>query len=183
MWEGRTQRLLCFFQSQEAVLFRLSSLCSEGSKGAPGLPQSQQWKSSVFMFPVFLTGENGSGLQAVGHSQCPELLRFPQAVCRGMGEEGRQRERPWLLQFCLLPRGRCAAAHIHPRSSSNPVSRLSDTHPRGRMASAFSKLLTGRNASLLLATVGTSALTTGYLLNRQNVCAEAREHHRLFPPR
>lgn len=51
------------------------------------------------------------------------------------------------------------------------------------MASTFSKLLTGRNASLFLATLGTSALTTGYLLNRQNVCAEAQEQHRLFPAR
>ncbi|XP_014406168.1 PREDICTED: creatine kinase S-type, mitochondrial [Myotis brandtii] len=50
------------------------------------------------------------------------------------------------------------------------------------MASAFSKLLTGRNASLLFATLGTSALTTGYLVNRQNVRAEAREQHKLFPP-
>lgn len=66
---------------------------------------------------------------------------------------------------------------------SNLASLLSDTDPRGKMASAFSKLLTGRSASLLLATVGTSALTTGYLLNQQNVCAEAREQHRLFPPR
>ncbi|XP_023378443.1 creatine kinase S-type, mitochondrial [Pteropus vampyrus] len=49
------------------------------------------------------------------------------------------------------------------------------------MASIFSKLLTGRNASLLFATMGTSALTTGYLLNRQNVNAEARDQHRLFP--
>ncbi|XDA77159.1 hypothetical protein R6Z07F_007302 [Ovis aries] len=60
--------------------------------------------------------------------------------------------------------------------------RLQDTHPRGRMASTFSKLLTGRNASLLFATLGTGALTTGYLLNKQNVCAAAREQHRLFPP-
>lgn len=51
------------------------------------------------------------------------------------------------------------------------------------MASTFSKLLTGRNASLLFATLGTGALTTGYLLNKQNVCAAAREQHRLFPPR
>lgn len=50
------------------------------------------------------------------------------------------------------------------------------------MASTFSKLLTGRNASLLLATLGTSALTTGYLLNRQNVCAAAQEQRKLFPP-
>ncbi|XP_058381949.1 creatine kinase S-type, mitochondrial [Diceros bicornis minor] len=50
------------------------------------------------------------------------------------------------------------------------------------MASTFSKLLTGRNASLLFATMGTGALTTGYLLNRKNVCAEAREQHKLFPP-
>ncbi|KAJ8781853.1 hypothetical protein J1605_010601, partial [Eschrichtius robustus] len=60
--------------------------------------------------------------------------------------------------------------------------RFRDTHPRGRMASTFSKLLTGRSASLLFATLGTSALTTGYLLKRQNVCAEAWEQHRLFPP-
>lgn len=51
------------------------------------------------------------------------------------------------------------------------------------MASAFSKLLTGRNASLLFATLGTSALTTGYLVNRQNVRAESQEQHKLFPPR
>jgi creatine kinase len=51
------------------------------------------------------------------------------------------------------------------------------------MASAFSKLLTGRNASLLFTTLGTSALTTGYLLNRQKVSADAREQHKLFPPR
>lgn len=51
------------------------------------------------------------------------------------------------------------------------------------MASTFSKLLTGRNASLLFATLGTGALTTGYLLNKQNVCAAAREQHKLFPPR
>lgn len=51
------------------------------------------------------------------------------------------------------------------------------------MASIFSKLLTGRNASLLFATMGTSALTTGYLLNRQKVNAEARDQHRLFPAR
>ncbi|XP_032752785.1 creatine kinase S-type, mitochondrial isoform X3 [Rattus rattus] len=50
------------------------------------------------------------------------------------------------------------------------------------MASAFSKLLTGRNASLLFTTLGTSALTTGYLLNRQKVSADAREQHKLFPP-
>ncbi|EGW07700.1 Creatine kinase S-type, mitochondrial [Cricetulus griseus] len=49
------------------------------------------------------------------------------------------------------------------------------------MASAFSKLLTGRNASLLFTTLGTSALTTGYLLNRQKVSADAREQHKLFP--
>lgn len=72
---------------------------------------------------------------------------------------------------------------VYPVRLSNPVSLLPDTHPRGRMASVFSKLLTGRNASLLLATVGTGALTTGYLLNRQNLCAEARGQHRLFPPR
>ncbi|ELW70006.1 Ras-specific guanine nucleotide-releasing factor 2 [Tupaia chinensis] len=57
-----------------------------------------------------------------------------------------------------------------------------DTHPRRRMASTFSRLLTGRNASLLFATMGTSALTTGYLMNRQKVCAETREQHKLFPP-
>uniref|UniRef100_A0A8D1V336 Creatine kinase S-type, mitochondrial n=1 Tax=Sus scrofa TaxID=9823 RepID=A0A8D1V336_PIG len=51
------------------------------------------------------------------------------------------------------------------------------------MASTFSKLLTGRNASLLFATLGTGALTTGYLMNQRSVCAEAREQHRLFPPR
>uniref|UniRef100_A0A671G1B5 Creatine kinase S-type, mitochondrial n=1 Tax=Rhinolophus ferrumequinum TaxID=59479 RepID=A0A671G1B5_RHIFE len=51
------------------------------------------------------------------------------------------------------------------------------------MASAFSRLLTGRNASLLFATLGTSALTTGYLLKQQNVRAEARDQHKLFPAR
>ncbi|XP_045141320.1 creatine kinase S-type, mitochondrial isoform X2 [Echinops telfairi] len=50
------------------------------------------------------------------------------------------------------------------------------------MASTFSKLLTGRNASLLFAALGTSALTTGYLVNRQKMYAEAREQHKLFPP-
>ncbi|XP_021111371.1 creatine kinase S-type, mitochondrial isoform X1 [Heterocephalus glaber] len=54
--------------------------------------------------------------------------------------------------------------------------------PRRSMASTFSKLLTGRNASLLLATVGTSALTSGYLLHRPKVCAEALGQHKLFPP-
>lgn len=51
------------------------------------------------------------------------------------------------------------------------------------MASTFSKLLTGRNASLLFATLGASTLTTGYLLNRQKLCAEARGQHKLFPAR
>ncbi|ERE81679.1 creatine kinase S-type [Cricetulus griseus] len=64
---------------------------------------------------------------------------------------------------------------------SDPASLLLDTLPRRRMASAFSKLLTGRNASLLFTTLGTSALTTGYLLNRQKVSADAREQHKLFP--
>lgn len=58
-----------------------------------------------------------------------------------------------------------------------------DTHPRGRMASTFSRLLTGRNASLLFATLGTSALTTGYLLKQQNVRADIRDQHKLFPAR
>jgi hypothetical protein len=71
----------------------------------------------------------------------------------------------------------------HPVTLSDTASLLSRHSPKKKMASIFSKLLTGRNASLLFATMGTSALTTGYLLNRQKVCAEAREQHKLFPPR
>uniref|UniRef100_A0A7N4V848 Creatine kinase S-type, mitochondrial n=1 Tax=Sarcophilus harrisii TaxID=9305 RepID=A0A7N4V848_SARHA len=49
------------------------------------------------------------------------------------------------------------------------------------MASAFSRFLTGRSASLFLATVGTGALTGSYLLNQQSVSAHAQERTRLFP--
>uniref|UniRef100_A0A6I8P849 Creatine kinase S-type, mitochondrial n=1 Tax=Ornithorhynchus anatinus TaxID=9258 RepID=A0A6I8P849_ORNAN len=52
------------------------------------------------------------------------------------------------------------------------------------MASAFSRFFTGRSASALFATLGTlgtGALTTGYLLNQQNVSAGAYERPKLFP--
>lgn len=49
-------------------------------------------RNSLFIFPVFLTGENGHGLHAVGHSQCLHLPTSPQAVARGMGEKGRKRK-------------------------------------------------------------------------------------------
>ncbi|MEJ1275550.1 creatine kinase mitochondrial 2 [Cricetulus griseus] len=86
----------------------------------------------------------------------------------------------FILQTKLLSRELEAVRH-HLTMLSDPASLLLDTLPRRRMASAFSKLLTGRNASLLFTTLGTSALTTGYLLNRQKVSADAREQHKLFP--
>lgn len=83
-----------------------------------------------------------------------------------------------VLTCCSHP----AVQHLLMTLTDTP-SLLPDTLPRRRMASAFSKLLTGRNASLLFTTLGTSALTTGYLLNRQKVSADAREQHKLFPAR
>ncbi|XP_073090655.1 creatine kinase S-type, mitochondrial isoform X1 [Manis javanica] len=86
--------------------------------------------------------------------------------------------------LCLHPEDsgpRHRKGGIFSLSSSSPFCSIQRHSSGGRMASTFSKLLTGRNASLFLATLGTSALTTGYLLNRQNVCAEAQEQHRLFP--
>nr|XP_006124427.1 creatine kinase S-type, mitochondrial [Pelodiscus sinensis] len=50
------------------------------------------------------------------------------------------------------------------------------------MTSAFSRLLAGRRTAVLFATVSTGALTTGYLLNHQNVRAESHERRKLFPP-
>ncbi|XP_067424776.1 creatine kinase S-type, mitochondrial isoform X2 [Emydura macquarii macquarii] len=50
------------------------------------------------------------------------------------------------------------------------------------MTSTFSRLLAGRRTAVLFATVSTGALTTGYLLNHQNVRAGSHERQKLFPP-
>ncbi|XP_060091743.1 creatine kinase S-type, mitochondrial [Heteronotia binoei] len=50
------------------------------------------------------------------------------------------------------------------------------------MASTFSRLLAGRKTAVLFATVSTGALTTGYLLNQQNVKARFLERTKMFPP-
>ncbi|XP_024072990.1 creatine kinase S-type, mitochondrial isoform X1 [Terrapene carolina triunguis] len=50
------------------------------------------------------------------------------------------------------------------------------------MTSTFSRLLAGRRTAVLFATVSTGALTTGYLLNHQNVRAGSHERRKLFPP-
>ncbi|XP_010219841.1 PREDICTED: LOW QUALITY PROTEIN: creatine kinase S-type, mitochondrial [Tinamus guttatus] len=50
------------------------------------------------------------------------------------------------------------------------------------MASVFGRLLAGRGAAVLFAAAGTGALTTGYLLDQQNVKAAVHEKRKLFPP-
>ncbi|KAJ6669793.1 hypothetical protein lerEdw1_000342 [Lerista edwardsae] len=50
------------------------------------------------------------------------------------------------------------------------------------MASTFSRLLAGRRTAFLIATVSSGALTTGYLLNQQNVKAGSFNRQKLFPP-
>lgn len=51
------------------------------------------------------------------------------------------------------------------------------------MASTFARLLVGRRTAVLVATVSTGAMATGYFLNLQNVKAESFGHKKLFPPR
>ncbi|KAM9589112.1 creatine kinase S-type, mitochondrial isoform 2-T5 [Morphnus guianensis] len=50
------------------------------------------------------------------------------------------------------------------------------------MASTFCRLLAGRATTALFAAAGTGVLTTGYLLNQQNVKAAVQEKRKLFPP-
>ncbi|KFQ20768.1 hypothetical protein N332_04451 [Mesitornis unicolor] len=50
------------------------------------------------------------------------------------------------------------------------------------MASTFSRLLAGRATTALFAAAGTGLLTTGYLLNQQNLKAAVHEKRKLFPP-
>lgn len=51
------------------------------------------------------------------------------------------------------------------------------------MASTFCRLMAGRATAALFAAAGTGVLTTGYLLNKQNVKAAVQEKRKLFPPR
>lgn len=51
------------------------------------------------------------------------------------------------------------------------------------MAGTFGRLLAGRVTAALFAAAGTGVLTTGYLLNQQNVKATVHEKRKLFPPR
>lgn len=55
--------------------------------------------------------------------------------------------------------------------------------PPRRMAGTFGRLLAGRATAALFAAAGTGVLTTGYLLNQQNVKAAVHEKRKLFPPR
>ncbi|NWU86029.1 KCRS kinase, partial [Onychorhynchus coronatus] len=50
------------------------------------------------------------------------------------------------------------------------------------MAGTFCRLLAGRASTALFAAAGTGVLTTGYLLNQQNVKAAMQEKRKLFPP-
>ncbi|NXV15089.1 KCRS kinase, partial [Cepphus grylle] len=50
------------------------------------------------------------------------------------------------------------------------------------MAGTFCRLLAGRATTALFAAAGTGVLTTGYLLNQQNVKAAVQEKRKLFPP-
>ncbi|XP_039176713.1 creatine kinase S-type, mitochondrial [Crotalus tigris] len=50
------------------------------------------------------------------------------------------------------------------------------------MANTFARLLVGRRTAVLVATVSTGAMATGYFLNQQNVKAESFGHKKLFPP-
>ncbi|NXI53774.1 KCRS kinase, partial [Chloroceryle aenea] len=50
------------------------------------------------------------------------------------------------------------------------------------MAGTFCRLLAGRATTALFAAAGTGVLTTGYLLNQQNVKAAVHEKRKLFPP-
>ncbi|XP_072515754.1 creatine kinase, mitochondrial 2a (sarcomeric) [Salminus brasiliensis] len=49
------------------------------------------------------------------------------------------------------------------------------------MASSFTKLLTGRNTSLLLASLGAGTIAAGYLM-RENAKISAAEKRKLYPP-
>ncbi|KAG9262962.1 creatine kinase, mitochondrial 2a (sarcomeric) [Astyanax mexicanus] len=49
------------------------------------------------------------------------------------------------------------------------------------MASSFTKLLSGRNTSLLLASLGAGTIAAGYLL-RENARISAEERRKLYPP-
>jgi len=54
--------------------------------------------------------------------------------------------------------------------------------PRGK-AGTIGRFLAGRVTAALFAAAGTGVLTTGYLLNQQNVKATVHEKRKLFPPR
>lgn len=55
--------------------------------------------------------------------------------------------------------------------------------PLSGMAGTFCRLLAGRTTAALFAAAGTGVLTTGYLLNQQNLKAAVQEKRKLFPPR
>ncbi|NXN70254.1 KCRS kinase, partial [Himantopus himantopus] len=50
------------------------------------------------------------------------------------------------------------------------------------MASTFCHLLAGRATAALFAAAGAGVLTTGFLLNKQNIKAVIQEKRKLFPP-
>lgn len=50
------------------------------------------------------------------------------------------------------------------------------------MASSFTKLLTSRNTSLLLASLGAGTIAAGFLM-RDNLKISAAERRKLYPPR
>lgn len=50
-----------------------------------------------------------------------------------------------------------------------------------KMANSFTRLISGRNTAVLLASLGAGTMATGLLLSENNLAAEAKK--KLYPPR
>lgn len=55
------------------------------------------------------------------------------------------------------------------------------TQRRRKMASSFTRLISGRNTAALLASLGAGTVATGFLLSDSSLAAEAKK--KLYPPR
>lgn len=53
----------------------------------------------------------------------------------------------------------------------------------GIMANSFTRIMSGRNTAVILASIGAGTLASGYVLSDNTAAVAAAERTRLYPPR
>lgn len=56
------------------------------------------------------------------------------------------------------------------------------TSELSKMATSFTRMMSGRNTAVLLASLGAGTMATGYLMTDSNILS-AEERRKLYPPR